>query len=482
MDETLNSRSINNIPSGRLPFSTKLAYASGGGGEALPFNLFAIYFIFVLTDVIGFSPMWAGIISSVGLVWDAVAQPLIGYLSDRNTSKMGRRRSFMAVGFVPLSVCIFLLFLPNGLTGTLQVAYYFIIVLALYFFETMYVIPYYSLCPELTTDYAERNNIRTFSMWINYGLLIVGTSGPMYILSRTLDGGGTEKQAWGNTGAVFGALTILVCGICLYTTRGKGVVITKDELANTNRPNFFKTIAQLFKLKVYRMIIFMTISWSINVSLFLGMVTFLLTYVTKAGPGLQSLWWILYSVFAMITLPIVAKLAGKYGKKEVLTVILILLILNAVIFSFIGMDSYIAAVVWTFMSACGISTFFTYCISIAFEVAEIHEFNQGERAEGQLLSMVNFSRKCGAAIGTFIIGAWLTYINYDANLAEQTLETQRGLVQGLTLVPIIFFGLALLFLFLNPLKKAAYELLLAALIKKRAGETVSADGFEKIIK
>ncbi|MCK9549113.1 MAG: MFS transporter, partial [Sphaerochaeta sp.] len=82
----------------KVGMKTLVAYGLGdmyGGGA---FMIVGMLFLFYLTEVVGLSPALAGLVFGIGKVWDAVSDPLMGYLSDRTRSRYGRRRVYFLAG------------------------------------------------------------------------------------------------------------------------------------------------------------------------------------------------------------------------------------------------------------------------------------------------------------------------------------------------------------------------------------------------
>jgi GPH family glycoside/pentoside/hexuronide:cation symporter len=91
-----------------LSLRTKLAYGVGELGGEIPNNILVFFLLFFLTSVAGLNPTLAGSVLLIGKVWDAINDPIVGILSDRTRSPLGRRYPWMLVGAIPLGVCFFL--------------------------------------------------------------------------------------------------------------------------------------------------------------------------------------------------------------------------------------------------------------------------------------------------------------------------------------------------------------------------------------
>ena len=91
----------------KLNLKTKLAYGAGDLGPAITANIMAFYLLVFFTNVAGIRPAVAGLILLIGKVWDAVNDPIVGVLSDRTSSRWGRRLPWLLWGEFLLGFSIF---------------------------------------------------------------------------------------------------------------------------------------------------------------------------------------------------------------------------------------------------------------------------------------------------------------------------------------------------------------------------------------
>jgi hypothetical protein len=75
-----------------LPFLLKFLYGSGEWGISSIGMMRSIFYAIYLTDVVGLEPRLASFGALTGIIWDAVNDPLVGYLSDHLNTRWGRRR------------------------------------------------------------------------------------------------------------------------------------------------------------------------------------------------------------------------------------------------------------------------------------------------------------------------------------------------------------------------------------------------------
>lgn len=201
----------------RVSTATKLAYGIGALSDSLKTFSFTTFLLFYYTTVLGLPGTLLGLAMSVGLVWDAVVDPFIGHASDRATLKFGRRHSFMVVGAVCAGVSFIAVFNPpSGLSIGALFAWLMVSSLCLRSSNSLFMVPYYALGAELTTDYDERTSVSGYRA----GAVLVGTllaaaaAFLVFLPSNTAAGadGKFARGSYASLGLVFG-LVIVATGL-----------------------------------------------------------------------------------------------------------------------------------------------------------------------------------------------------------------------------------------------------------------------------
>ena len=96
----------------RVPLATRVLFGVGSIAEGVKNTAFNVFLLFYYNQVLGVSGTLTGTAIFLALCVDAVADPLIGSLSDGWRSRLGRRHPFMYAAALPMAVCFALLFLP----------------------------------------------------------------------------------------------------------------------------------------------------------------------------------------------------------------------------------------------------------------------------------------------------------------------------------------------------------------------------------
>ena len=195
---------------GRLPLWLKLIYGSGEWSYASFGTLRQIFYAIFLTDVVGLDARLASFAALVGIIWDAVNDPLVGIISDRVKTRWGRRRPFLLFFSIPFGLSFLLLWWAPpwqnqiALMLTVMVAY-----MLSDTFQTLVSVPYNTLTPEITPDYDERTTLTGFRMFFNLlASLTTAVAAPM-IVKGAVQAGTTLQQGYITVAALFGGLAAL---------------------------------------------------------------------------------------------------------------------------------------------------------------------------------------------------------------------------------------------------------------------------------
>jgi GPH family glycoside/pentoside/hexuronide:cation symporter len=88
----------------RLSLWAKLFYGIGEVAVSVKNAALSQFLLFFYVDVIHLAPVLVGIAIFVGRCWDAITDPIVGYISDTTRSRWGRRRPYVLGSVLPASL------------------------------------------------------------------------------------------------------------------------------------------------------------------------------------------------------------------------------------------------------------------------------------------------------------------------------------------------------------------------------------------
>ncbi|MGB5676036.1 MAG: MFS transporter, partial [Gemmatimonadota bacterium] len=147
----------------RVPLGQKAAFGAGHLVlNLLPGSLG--FFMFFLLTAFGMDPFLAGLLGGLPRIFDAITDPIMGFISDNTTSRFGRRRPYIFVGAILSGIFFALLWQLNENNSQMFNFWYFLIFSMVFLIgNTMFATPLVGLGYEMTSDYNERTRLMAFS-------------------------------------------------------------------------------------------------------------------------------------------------------------------------------------------------------------------------------------------------------------------------------------------------------------------------------
>ncbi|MDR2743351.1 MAG: MFS transporter [Treponema sp.] len=454
-----------------------LGYASGIITESLIYNMYFTYYLVFLTSVAGLKPALAGTVSLISVFLDALADPVLGFLSDRPGAD---KRRFMARALFPLalsSVAAFVTF-PAEISGGIKFIYYVLITIVFWLSYTTYTIPYYAVVAEITEDYDERTRIRSLSSLINTGGICLGNVLPAILPGAFAALGFSFSGGWLPTVAVLAFISLVFGVITLRSLRQAKLYRPPEQ---TNRFDFFKTMLSILKLapfKGFSIFVFFYLAASAMIQ---ANIVFMIVHCVGLTQDFMAAVVGILVVTMLIFIPVTTAIAEKRDRRAACLVMFSLMLAGLVILKIVGIDSVITLVFEAVTMGIGTAAFWTVFYSISYDLVEVDELINGARREGTITAVPQFIQKFGAAVGVWLAGIFLTFYKYDSLSSLQSEATVKGIESIGTIIPAVFLAFSIAGLLLYPVTRKRFEKLLAALAKKRLGEAYTTEGFEKLV-
>ena len=414
----------------RLALRTKIGYGVCDLGGNLFFTVGSFIVMKYLTDVVGLSPWLSGLALSVGRVFDAFSDPIIGSLSDRTSTRFGRRRPYMFVGAILLFATMAFFFRnprlesQAALFAWAAISYTLLAAVA----YTLVNIPYSSLTPELTQDYNERTSLNAY----RFAFAIVGTllgAGAALPLISAVSGAAIVDNKWVGDpsagyqvlGVAFGAAMAITALITVFSVRETASHIARPKAGFMN---IVKDYLSTFANKPFLLIL---LPWTLNITGVTVLSTMLQYYFTNVlnQPGKVTMAMLLLLVVAIAFIPIWTAISKRIGKKWSYIIGMLGVAAGVLLIFLVGPSASIGTL-YALVAFCGVgfSTGYALPWSIIPDAIDYDFLKTGENREGLYYGIWTFSSKLGQAISALIIGALLSLTRYDGTIALQNPDAQ----------------------------------------------------------
>jgi sugar (glycoside-pentoside-hexuronide) transporter len=431
-----------------LSIQSKWAYGTGDFGLNLFWSLTTFFLMYFYTDVYGISPVQAGTIYFIARLWDAISDPMMGYIADKNHSRWGKFRPYLLFGSVPLALTAIAAFSTPSLGSVGKFYWALSSYIALSTLYTLVSLPYSSLLASMSQNTIERSSLAGIRMvFAASGTLLVAVAAkPLIALFPS------EQQGFQVVVAGYAVIGVAALWFCFANTRERYCVVVTPHYTVKN------IVAMLKK----------------NKPLLLLSASMLATATADAAKKASTLYFLKYNVgredlfaaFALIgVIGVVVgiflslSLKNRMAKRDIYLLGIAIYVLADIAVWFISLDQLFFVFVFSAMASLGAGMCLSLVWSMCADTIEYGQWVSGMRAEGIINSFFSFMQKLASAIGALLVGVILQESDYIAN-QEQSSDVISGIFSIMFIVPVIAGIVAALIISKYPLNKKRFDQLL----------------------
>jgi len=434
------------MQSERLRMRTKLAFGVGAVAEAGTYIAFNTFNFLFYNNVLGLSGTLCGLAVTIALVLDAINDPVIGFMSDRWKSKLGRRHPFLYAAPIPVAISFYCIYSPPAGLSEFSLFLWFT-AFTLLFRQSMslYHVPHLALGAELSNDYHERSIVMSY----NAIFQVIGGASVFFFgwtYFGKVEGGTSSRAAYASLALV---IALLSATIIFLSAQG-----TRDQIARLPQPpanqpkatlrGFFHETFACLKNKNYSNLLLglLCLSAAIGTRETLGSYMSLFFWElpeTKirlfglASPPAYIIAFVLtvrlhrwfekraaiigsgiVMVFAAST-PIIARMLGAFPENGSPTLLPALLFFHFVFY-------------------LGIAVLTISVLSALADIADDHELLTGRRQEGMFFAARTFFAQLSSGLGHLVAGLAIDIIQFPKGAKPGTIPDnvvfELGLIDG----------------------------------------------------
>ena len=429
----------------------RTAYGIGDYAICLYWSGVGFYLLYFYTDVVGISPLMAGWIYALGIAWDAVTDPFMGYIAERTRTKMGSYRPYIYYGSIPLALSFVLLLWVPPYEGLFLFIFLLLVNLIHRTCFTIVSVPYSSLTARITDDSDERTKLTTARMlFASLGTTTISFLGfPIVFLL----GSGEEATGFLVLGLIASLTAVIILSITVKYVEERPFKFSKKDLPSFR--NVFKSVANNYPF----WIVFFAILFLISTFL---MFNNNLIYFIKYALNLHEYQGLLLGFLnasTFIGIFFWAFLTISLGKKYTWMISMACLFLGFTLFYFYPIKEFIELlIILIFIGFANGATGVLFW-SMLPDTIEYGEWKTGIRTESSLYGFMTFAQKGAIAFAAVILGTILTKIGFEPNEIqnEQTLESLKNLM---SLIPLIGVFISFVLIYFYPIDREFHKKLI----------------------
>lgn len=423
----------------------KIAYSLPYFGHFLLMAPLLIELQIFYTDTLLMPAGLLALIMAIARAWDALNDPIIGWVSDHTRTRWGRRIPYLAIGAPLTALAYWLMFSPPVDITPVNACWWLGLSYFLYYlFNTVWYIPYQALGFELSPDYNDRTSLFGYRTFLGQLGIIIGFATLFYLKFADTFEGDDHKM-----------LTI-VCGVIGIIFIGLFLVPILSIKENPIFLQFKKSpivpgIRRALRNSPFRLLMWVMIFGTVPIAMPILVMPYFVKYVVGASSSMRLIYALLYVVAALAAIPVWTWIGKRFGKVHVWMVAISLGIVASLAMFFVSKGQLYLMGGLEIFRGLGSSAATVLMPAMIADIIDYDEFHTGKRREAQFGAFLGLIPKFIAIIAGAMPLAVLGMVGYDPAAGDVNANTHFAIRSLYALVPFAFHLICITLLFFYPL-------------------------------
>lgn len=409
----------------RVPASQKLSYAFSNLGCGLLNGVFSSSIVFFYNNKLLLEESLIGYAFLLFAIWNAVNDPIFGFLSDKTKNeKLGRRIPYLRYGAPLYGIAFIFVWFPFTLD---QLGLFVNLLVSLFVFDTLFTmigLVLYAMLPEIAFTQVERAKTTLVSNLVNFAGIITSFLLPaLFLTDDTIDL------------LPFQVAMIVVAIVSTLLMYGMSFILKENPSVPKENPmGIIDGVKHCFKNKVF--LVFEGFNFTLQTVW--AMLTAGILYYVNFVLGLSGIEAFIPVLFLLVS--VVAGMAvfsariERIGVKRGVMISLATVSIGFFVLYFLGRTVELAFPV-LFVMGFGLSGGLLYASNMFGDICDYDEMKTGVRREGTYSGINALVTKPAISVGTFFLTTILAAYGFDRTASVQGPEAIEGIMVALTLVP-----------------------------------------------
>ena len=411
----------------KVPMGQKIAFGFGMLANQMFPAILGIFMV-VLVEDLGFSGWMWSLVFLFPRIFDAITDPIMGFISDNTKSKWGRRRQYVLIGGVLMGIAYIFMWQLYKVDGVqYNFWYFFLWSLVFYLGLTIFSVPYVAMGYEISDDFHERTNIMAIAQFIGQWAWVIA---PLFWIIMYDESWFPSADVAVKELAIWVAIPCAICALvpAIFIKSDSTLNEDYEPLNSANIGNslmkIFESFVAAFKIKEFRKLCGATFLIFNAFNTVAALTFFVIVYKLFNGDaGASGIWVSMFGCLGalgttFIVIPAVAWMSKKLGKKKAFMLSQSISLVGYIMLYFL----FIPGKPWMYIIALpffsfGIGSLFTIMMSMTADVIDIDEINTGKRREGIFGAIYWWMVKVGYGIAGALSGVIITVVGFNSDLA-----------------------------------------------------------------
>ena len=434
----------------KLSWLQRIGFGSGDLAQNLIYQTISMYLLFFYTNIYGLDPADAATMFLVVRLVDVLWDPLVGTYVDKHNPRLGKYRSYLVLGGIPLTGFAILCFW-NGFAPSLVYAYVTYVGMSMLY--TLINVPYGALNSSLTRDTDEITTLTSVRMFLaNVGGLCVASGIPLVVaffapkdeVGNAIIDKPEAGEAWFMTMGIYALVGLALLIFCFTQTKERVVMDAKD-MDDVKVSDLW---TEFVRNRPLRILAFFFITAFAMMSVGNAAGSYYMTCNLQATSDQLAIFMGLGSVPAFIFMPMVPAIKKKVGKRGMFNIFLTVAIVGMAILYVVSVVPSLKSQMWIvyvaqFIKSTGVIVATGYMWALVPEVISYGEYTTGKRISGIVNALTGIFFKAGMALGGVVPGLVLAYVGFNAKETVQTPFAEQGILWLVCVIPALLLGLAM---------------------------------------
>jgi GPH family glycoside/pentoside/hexuronide:cation symporter len=412
-----------------LPRKTKFAYGFGETAHIILSNVAFAAITFYYNVKLGLNEELIGLAWLIFAFWNALNDPLFGFIQDRTKSRWGRRIPYIRFGAPFYGILFVLVWFPLVKISD-EFSLFIYLLFILFTFDTIYTIIgliMYSMPAEMVISSKARANLMIYgSIFSALGFLI------SLVIPIVLLTGSTSIEP------TF-LITMIILGIlCAFIVFIASFYLKENQYTQIEEPlKILDGIKQTFKNKPFLIFEISTFSFLIAQTILISAVFYYIEFILKLSGILAMLPILLFFIMVFAFTYPFSKLVYKHGLKKIYIFSLIFTGAGFLLVFVIG-RTLITAIIAFIVVGIGFSGIFLTQQAIFAETIDHDEMLTKKRRETTYSGINALITKPAISIANFLFLFTIAFYGFQRLSETQTATAELGIMIGFAILPAIF--------------------------------------------